>query len=143
MGHILTVNEVAYVAYELARRILHWDEPIPPFNTRFPNILESCLATPFQSFGGKALYPRFIEKASILFYLMIKNHPFKNGNKRIAMTTMLYFLMQHKKWLRVNNFQFYKFTIWVAESDAVLRDSTVDAIEQFISLYLVNFDEKE
>jgi len=74
----ITVKEVEYIAFRLAQEILSFDEPIPDFSTRFPNILESCLATPFQSFFQKSLYPTLISKASILFYLMIKNHPFQN-----------------------------------------------------------------
>jgi death-on-curing protein len=94
----LTVKEVEYIAFKLAQKLLSFKEPIPDFATRYPNILESCLATPFQSFGGKSGYPSFIDKASALFYLLIKNHPFQNGNKRIAMTTLLVFLHKNKKW---------------------------------------------
>ena len=55
--------------------------------------------TRFQSFSGKDLYPTLATKASILFYLMIKNHPFQNGNKRIAITTLLTFLYENGKWI--------------------------------------------
>ncbi len=96
----ITVKEVEYIAFSLAQEILSFNEPIPDFSTRFPNILESCLAVPFQRFTGKSLYPNLISKASILFYLLIKNHPFQNGNKRIAMTTLFYFLYKNKKWDR-------------------------------------------
>lgn len=135
----LTVIEVEQIAHRLAQSLLGWDEPIPSFETRFPNVLESCLATPFQIFGNKQLYKGSIKKAAILFYLMIKNHPFKNGNKRIAMTVLLLYLMKHDKWIKIDNYRFYKFTIWVAESDAILRDSTVQAIEKIIKSHLVDF----
>ena len=85
---IITLREVEYIAVRLAQEMLSFNEPIPDFSTRFPNILESCLATPFQVFSGRSLYPSLISKASIFFYLMIKNHPFQNGNKRIAMTAL-------------------------------------------------------
>ncbi|MDP1719176.1 MAG: Fic family protein, partial [bacterium] len=78
----LTIAEVEYIAHSLAKELMTWDEPIPDFGTRFPNVLESCLLTPFQRFGGKSAYSSFLKKASMLFYLMIKNHPFQNGNKR-------------------------------------------------------------
>jgi len=39
------------------------------------------------------LYPTLVSKASFLFYLMIKNHPFQNGNKRIAITTLFTFFI--------------------------------------------------
>ena len=65
----ISVKEVEYIAFRLAREMMSFNEPIPDFSTRFPNMLESCLATPFQTFSGKSLYPNLISKASILFYL--------------------------------------------------------------------------
>lgn len=135
----LTIIEVEYIAFYLARKFMGWNEPIPDFSTRFPNILESCLAAPFISFGGKVAYKGVIGKAAMLFYLMIKNHPLKNGNKRIAMTTLMYFLYKNKKWLRVDNQELYNFAKWVAESNPKLKEETVKAIEKFIKTYLVNF----
>ena len=85
---MITIAEVEYLAFQLAKEHLAFDEPIPDFTTRFPNRLESCVLTPFQTFSGKALYPTLVAKAGILFYLMIKNHPFQNGNKRIAITPL-------------------------------------------------------
>lgn len=134
----LSVQEVEYVAHRLAEQWMTWDEPIPSFKTRFPNILESCLATPFQSFAGKDAYKGLISKASILFYLMIKNHPFRNGNKRIAMTTLFVFLYQNKKWLKVDDIELYNFAKWVAESNPKLREATVLAIQKFLKTYIVN-----
>lgn len=133
----ITIAEVEYVAHFLAKKFLEWNEPIPNFGSRFPNILESCLATPFQTFRKRGLYKSFIEKAAILFYLMIKNHPFQNGNKRIAMTALFYFLYKNKKWLRVDNKELYNFAKWVAESNPKLKKETVKAIEKFLKTYLV------
>lgn len=110
----ITVREVEYTAFRMAQELLAYNEPIPDFSTRFPNILESCLATPFQTFSGKSLYPGLVSKASILFYLMVKNHPFQNGNKRIAMTTLFVLLHKNGKWLKVDTQELYNFTVWVA-----------------------------
>jgi death-on-curing family protein len=133
----LNLKEVEFVAHELAKRLLAWDEPIPEFGSRFPNVLESCLVVPFQTFARKKLYRGLIKQAAMLFYLMIKNHPFKNGNKRIAMTTLFYFLHKNKKWIRVDNQELYNFARWVAESNPKLKDETVAAAEKFIKTYLV------
>jgi len=139
---ILTVQEVEYLAFRLAREHLSFDEPIPDFSTRFPNALESCLVTPFMKFSGKSLYPSLTAKGSILFYLLIKNHPFQNGNKRIALTTLLVFLHRNGKWLKVDTQEFYNFTVWVAQSPAMLNDEVVMAIEKFIKSHLVKLDSK-
>ncbi len=139
-SHSVSINDVEYIAHRLARETMDWQEPIPEFGTRFPAALERCLETPFQSFGGKQLYPGLLKKAATLFYLMIKNHPFQNGNKRIAMTTTLYFLLKNKKWLKVDNQELYNFAKWVAESNSKLRQATLAAIETFFVVYLINVD---
>ena len=133
----ITIAEVEYTAYYLAKKFLQWNEPIPDFSSRFPNVLESCIATPFSSFGGKKLYKGLVEKAAILFYLMIKNHPFENGNKRIAMTTLFYFLHKNKKWLKIDNQELYNFAKWVAESNPKFKDATIMAIKKLLNTYLV------
>jgi death-on-curing protein len=137
---IITIADVEYLAFQLAKEHLSFDEPIPDFSTRFPNILESCVVTPFQSFSGKALYPTLVRKASILFYLMIKNHPFQNGNKRIAITTVLTFLFSNGKWLRADTQEFYNFTVWVAQSPPEFKEQVVAAIQQFIRDHLADAD---
>ena len=135
---IITIADVEYLAFRLAKEHLSFDEPIPDFSTRFPNILESCVLTPFQRFSGKALYPALVAKASILFYLLIKNHPFQNGNKRIAITTLLTFLYGNNKWVKADTQELYNFTVWVAQSPAQLKDQVVAAIQKFIRDHLTD-----
>ncbi|GIK36450.1 MAG: death-on-curing protein [Chloroflexota bacterium] len=57
------------------------------------SVLESALAQPRMSFGGEELYPTIVEKASILGFSLIKNHPFLDGNKRIGHAAMETFLI--------------------------------------------------
>ena len=134
----ITAKEVEYVAFRLAKETMSFSEPIPDFSTRFPNILESCLAAPFQRFSRKALYPSLIAKAAMLFYLMIKNHPFQNGNKRIAMTTLFVFLYKNNKWIKADNQELYNFTVWIAQSPARLKEEAVKAVEKSLSMHIVN-----
>lgn len=136
----ISAIEVEYIAFRLAKEMLSFKEPIPDFSTRYPNILESCLATPFQSFSGKSLYPSLLSKAGMLFYLMIKNHPFQNGNKRIAITTLFVFLHKNRKWLKVDTQELYNFTVWVAQSPRTVKEETVKAIEKFLKSHLVNLE---
>ena len=55
--------------------------------------LESALAQPEMTFGGKDLYPTLIEKASALAYSLCLNHPFVDGNKRVAHAAMEIYLV--------------------------------------------------
>ncbi|MBW1912475.1 MAG: type II toxin-antitoxin system death-on-curing family toxin [Deltaproteobacteria bacterium] len=131
----LSIKDVEYIAFRMAKEMLAFEEPIPDFSTRFPNILESCVVTPFQRFSKKSLYPGLYPKASILFYLMIKNHPFQNGNKRIAMTILFVFLYLNNKWIKADLQELYNFTAWVAESPAQFKDEVVKAIEKFLKTH--------
>lgn len=59
---------------------------------RDEGMLESALATPFQSYEGIQAYPSLQQKAARLCYGLVKNHPFIDGNKRIGTHGMLVFL---------------------------------------------------
>jgi death-on-curing family protein len=132
----VTVKEVEQITFKMVQEMLSFNEPIPDFSTRTPNILESSLAAPFQTFEGKFLYPGFLTRAGMLFYLMIKNHPFKNGNKRIAITTLLTFLFANKKWLKADVQELYNFTVWIAQSPAQFKDEAVKAVEKFLRTHV-------
>lgn len=56
----------------------------------------SSVATIYQTFQGKDLYPSIEEKAANLLYLITKNHSFTDGNKRIAAFLFLYFLEKNE-----------------------------------------------
>jgi death on curing protein len=138
----ITLDDVEFIAFRFAQTGLGFDEPIPDFSTRFPGALESCLAMPFQKFAGKSPYPTLITKAAILFYLITKNHPFQNGNKRVAMTTLFLFLARNKKWISVDDKEIYNFTVWVAQSPPTVKDATIAAIEKFLKKYIIILKEQ-
>jgi len=132
----ITIKDVEQVAFSLAQELMSFDEPIPDYSTRFPSILESCLTAPFQWFGGHALYRGIISKSSILFYLMVKNHPFQNGNKPIAIATLLVFLYINGKWLRARDDDFYDLAVHVAGSRAEEKDLIILKIKSFIKAHI-------
>jgi len=128
----ITIREVEYLAFQLAKKHVEWDEPIPDFSTHYPGILESCLASAFQTYAKRELYTTLVDKAAMIFYQMIKNHPFLNGNKRIAVTTLLTFLFMNQKWIDASNENLYQLAVWIAESQAQLRRGAIIAIKDFI-----------
>ena len=132
----ITVREVEFIAHMMAKETMGWNEPIPDFSTRYPNKLESCLANPFQKFARRNLYKGLVDKAAIMFYLMIKNHPFQNGNERIAVTTLLLLLYKNKKWISTSNEILYRFAVIVAESPAELKNEIVFLIKNFLEKYI-------
>lgn len=83
---------------------------------------ESSVNQIYQSFNGQDCYPTLEEKASMLLYLITKNHSFSDGNKRIAASCFLYFLdkngMLYKDGLPViDNGTLFALTILIAESN--------------------------
>ncbi len=54
------------------------------FELRDEGLLRSALARPHASFDGRDLYPSLFEKAAALLESLVRNHPFVDGNKRVA-----------------------------------------------------------
>jgi len=132
----LSVRDVELIAFYLAKKHLQLDEPIPDLSSRDPHVLESCLAVPFQRFYGQPAYPSLVAKASILFYLLIKDHPFQNGNTRIAITTLVVFLLRNDKWLEMDLDLLYRFTVWVAQSKPQDKDFVLAATRELLERHL-------
>lgn len=67
---------------------------------RDEGMLDLALNNPFQSFGGKELYPSIQAKAARLCFGLVKNHAMLDGNKRLGTHVMLVFLA-------LNRFELY------------------------------------
>ena len=130
----VTVHEVESICHKLAQEILGWNEPIPNFSSRSPGILESCLLTPFATYGKKFLYHGLWEKAAILFYLMIKNHPFENGNKRVALVALVHFLYKNNYLLEIGPEELYNLAKDVAKSNPKTKDEIVKLVRKIIQI---------
>jgi death-on-curing protein len=83
----LTLNEILRLYQDIIRQ--SGGRP----GIRDMGALESALAQPRQTFSGEDLYPSLVEKAAILGYLLIKNHPFVDGNKRLGHAATEVFLI--------------------------------------------------
>lgn len=129
----INLSDFEDLCFNLARAHLSFDQPIPDFITRNPGVLESCINTPLQSFEGKEPYPTFIDKLAILFYLLIKNHPFQNGNKRIAVMTILTVLYLNGLWINAEKLKPYKLALYVAKSKRENKDIVIKVIKNFIN----------
>jgi prophage maintenance system killer protein len=64
---------------------------------------ESIIKNLYQTFGGKELYSTVEEKAANLLYLIIKDHPFNDGNKRIGSFLFIYFLDKNQYLYKINS----------------------------------------
>ena len=133
----IDISNFEAICFNLTREILSFDQPIPEFATRSIGVLESCLNTPLQQFNGRDLYPLLIDKTTILFYLLIKNHPFLNGNKRMAVTSLLVVLYLNNMWLNAQSIEIYKLAKSIAQSDRKNKDKDLKKIKNFIKNNLI------
>lgn len=63
-----------------------------PDGVRDSALLESAVAAPQASFGGKSPYRDLAEVAAAYLYYLCRNHPFIDGNKRAALGACVVFL---------------------------------------------------
>ncbi|GHU84692.1 hypothetical protein FACS1894198_0850 [Clostridia bacterium] len=93
------------------------------------NDLEACVSAIYQTFDGVDLYPSMEEKAAILLYLVIKNHPFIDGNKRFAVGLFVSFLHKNGYHMNTLDMKALEFmTLWIAESRPDDMDQVINMI---------------
>lgn len=100
--------------------------------------LKEIVGTIYQSFDGKDLYPTIEEKAANFLYLIIKNHAFIDGNKRIAATLFIYFLefynilyIENKQ--IIDNNTLVAITLLIAESNPKEKNILTDLVMNFLN----------
>lgn len=86
-------------------------------NIRDSALLNSALESAFATFGGKELYPTKEEKGARLGYLLISNHAFVDGNKRIGMYVLLTFLETNGIKIRPTNEEVARVGLAVASGE--------------------------
>jgi len=113
------------------------NQPISPFSLHTRQLLDSALNTPRQTYSGKELYPTLIDKATILFYSLNKNHAFPNGNKRIATASLLIFLYINEHWISADPKSLAELALEVANSKNM--DSAIAQIKFWLSEKLIKY----
>lgn len=100
---------------------------------------KSSINTIYQTFGGEELYPSVEEKAAMLFYLVVKNHSFSDGNKRIAAFLFLWFLEKNGILYKsdgsklIGNNTLVALTLMIAESRTEEKDVMVKVVINLIN----------
>jgi death-on-curing protein len=79
--------------------------------------LEAALARPHATFIENDLYPTTIDKATALFESLIINHPFVDGNKRIAYVLMRLLLMADNLDIQASQNEKYAFVIAASKGE--------------------------
>ncbi len=95
------------------------------FEVVAPNGLMSALAAPRRTAFGVELFPTLAEKAAALVYALVQNHPFWDGNKRIAAAALRLFVQRNGADLAADDWEVEAFTVEIAKGK--LRDGAVAA----------------
>lgn len=99
--------------------------------------LESIINNIYQTFDNCDVYKSIEEKASNFLYMIIKNHVFIDGNKRIAATLFIYFLHSYDILYRndkqvIDNNTLAALTLLIAESNPKEKEIIIDLVQNFL-----------
>lgn len=92
---VLNTDMVRAAIGQLKARLLQNGQATDLFGREGDQALDGILGNLHQTFDGNLLYPTAQERAAHLFYFIIKDHPFVDGNKRIASFLFLLYLQSH------------------------------------------------
>ena len=100
--------------------------------------LESIIGNIYQSFDGKDVYKSIEEKGANFLYLIVKNHVFADGNKRIAATLFIYFLnfygiLYRNEKQTIDNNTLAALTLLIAESNPKEKEVLIDLVMNFLN----------
>ena len=99
--------------------------------------LKAIIGNIYQTFDNKDVYESIEEKASNFLYMIVKNHVFIDGNKRIAATLFIYFLNYYNILIKddkqiIDNNTLTALTLLIAESDPKEKEIIIDLIRNFL-----------
>ena len=100
--------------------------------------LESIINNVYQSFDGQDIYNSIEEKSANFLYLIVKNHVFVDGNKRIAATLFIYFLNFYGLLFKdnkqvIDNNTLAALTLLIAESNPKEKEVIIDLVMNFLN----------
>ena len=131
---ILQYENCREVIKEIKKELIAKREAGDIFGQKRGGAFDGIVKNLYQTFGGKELYKTIEEKAAHLLYLTIKDHPFTDGNKRIASFLFVYFLDKndflYKKSgeKKINDNALVVLAILIAESNPKEKDVLIKIV---------------
>lgn len=138
-----TIKEAYRLGYDESRRLVEQMRQkfygSVLFGQEKGGSLKGALGAIYQTFGKKDLYPSIEEKAAHLLYLLVKDHPFIDGNKRIAAALFVWFLERNGLLYktdgskRIADNALVAITLMIAESRPQEKDVIVHLVVNLIN----------
>lgn len=133
-----SLKQIKYEDCKLIIENLKFNEKSNLFAVERNRGLEAIIGNIYQSFDGEYIYKSVEEKAANFLYLIVKNHVFVDGNKRIAATLFIYFLEFYNILYKdnkqvIDNNTLAALTLLIAESNPKEKDILVDLVTNFLN----------
>lgn len=133
-----SLKQIKYEDCKLIIENLKFNEKSNLFAVERDRGLEAIIGNIYQSFDGEYIYKSVEEKAANFLYLIVKNHVFVDGNKRIAATLFIYFLEFYNILYKdnkqvIDNNTLAALTLLIAESNPKEKDILVDLVTNFLN----------
>jgi len=136
---ILKYEEAINVISEIKKDLIAKKEASDFFGRENSDKFKGILGNIYQTFDRKELYPSLEEKSAHLLYFIIKDHPFVDGNKRIASFLFVYYLDKNDFLYRstgekkINNNTLTALAILIAISNPSEKDKLIKIITNLLA----------
>lgn len=135
---VLKYKDAKGVIDEVKKELIAQKEASDLFGQETSEKFKAILGNIYQTFTGKELYSSLEEKAAHFLYFTIKDHPFVDGNKRIASFLFIYFLDKNNYLYRpsgekkINDNALTALTLLIATSDPKDKDILIKIITNLL-----------
>jgi len=135
---ILRYKECKQIIITLKKELTAKKETSSLFGQERQGIFEGLIKNLYQTFAQKELYPTIEDKAAHLLYLSIKDHPFTDGNKRVASFLFVYFLDKSNHLFKksgerkINDNALVALALLIAGSDPKEKEMMINIIKSLI-----------
>jgi len=136
---ILKYEEAINVISKIKKDLIARKEASDFFGRENSDKFKGILSNIYQTFDRKELYPSLEEKSAHLLYFIIKDHPFVDGNKRIASFLFVYYLDKNDFLYRstgekkINNNTLTALAILIAISNPSEKDKLIKIITNLLA----------
>lgn len=134
----ITYEECQGIVLKIKEGLIKKKEASDLFGQEATGKLEAIIGNLYQTFGGRELYHSVEEKAAHLLYFLVKDHPFIDGNKRIASIFFIYFLERNNYLLKengekkINDNALVALTLLIATSEPKEKDLMIKIITNLL-----------
>ncbi len=138
---VLGYEDCIKIIIELKKELVVKKEASDLFGQKRDGGFEGIIKGLYQTFGGKELYPTIEDKSAHLLYLIIKDHPLVDGNKRSAAFLFVYFLdkanylFKKSGERKINDNALTALAILIAESDPKDKEVMIKIIKSLTAEY--------